>query len=119
MTPLEIEALQKIAQAAAPASPAQYSVFGVLIALIIGLLVLLWKDRQTMVTKLLEAKDDMKGVIEKVSTCVANNTAAQERASEKHEIVLREVANIKDSLHQDRLHRALSPGEQWTAKGHS
>jgi hypothetical protein len=112
MTPVEIEALKQIAQGTTPASPMQFGFYGIFVSLFVFVLVLLWRDRQTMIAKLLEAKDDMKGVIKEVSVCVANNTASQDRASEKHEIVLREVASLKDAIHQHSLQRALSPKEK-------
>ncbi len=115
MTPVEMEALKQIAQNATPTSPMQFGFYGVFVALFVAMLILLWRDRQTMIVKLLEAKDDMKGVIKEVSVCVANNTAAQDRAAEKHEIVLREVNALKDTIHNARLQQALSPKEKGVA----
>ena len=114
MTPVEMEALTQIAKNATPTSPMQFGFYGIFVAMFVFLLILLWRDRQTMIAKLLEAKDDMKGVIKEVSVCVANNTAAQDRASEKHEIVLREISGLKETIHNARLQQALSPKEEGT-----
>lgn len=111
MNDLTPEVLEKLASLE-PTNGASLSVFGVLIAFLLVGIVVLAKTYSKVIDKLLEAKDDMKGVIREVSTCVATNTSAHSESARRQELVLAEIKSMREDLHEHQVRAAaLSPHE--------